>query len=578
MASSSHWLSSSLAMRMLELGGNAFDAAVAGVFALQVIEPHQSGPGGDMVALFARGNDEQPTVLCGQGVAPAGATPEAFDALGLDLIPGSGLLPATVPGATPALLMMLRDYGTLPLRTVLEPTIALARGGYPLGEKASITIAALAEVFNAHWPTSYATYLPAGRVPAPGERFTNRALADTYERLVREAEAGSAGREAQLDAALKAWSSGFIAQTIDQFSGREQRDANGMEHRGLLTGEDMQAWSPTYEAALSVTSGEHTVFKAGAWSQGPVLLQQLALLEGVDFNPRDEESIHFVIEAAKLAFADREAWYGDSTDVPLGTLLSPGYADERRALICDAASHEFRPGSPNGRSPRMPDVHHFDTRNYENPAFAEPNFTHPAPTPGATAGDTVHLDVVDRWGNMVSAMPSGGWLHSSPIIPELGFALGTRMQMMWLEQGLPGSLVPGRRPRTTLSPTLAFRDGRPALAFGSPGGDQQDQWQFAFLATVLRGEANAQRAIEQPKFHTRHFPGSFYPRREVLGEVSIEESVGPGVIAALEKRGHKVTASPAGSIGKVFMVARDEGGFLTAAADPRGGLGYAVGR
>ncbi len=591
MATSSHWISSAVAMGMLESGGNAFDAVVAGVFALQVIEPQQSGPGGDIVAMFARAGDDVPTVLCGQGVAPARAVPSAFAALGLDLIPGSGLLPASVPGATPALLTLLRDHGTFSLRQVLEPTIELAAGGYPLGEQAIVTIRSMAEVFEKYWPASYSTYLPGGSIPRAGDRFVNRQLAETYRRLLAEAEAAGADRDSQLDAALLTWGHGFIAEAVHEFSAETHRDANGTEHRGLISADDLASWAPSYESALGVESGGYTVYKAGPWSQGPVMLQQLALLEGTGFDPVDPASVHAVIEAAKLAFADREAWYGDSGDTPIEALLSAGYADERRKLITESASHEFRPGSPSGRTPLMPDLDRLDPANsthaafaepnlaLSNAAFAEPNLAAPGPKPGATAGDTVSINVIDRFGNMISALPSGGWLQSSPIIPKLGFALGTRMQMMWLEQGLPSSLVPGKRPRTTLSPTIAFRDGAPAMVLGSPGGDQQNQWQMAFLLAVLHGERNLQRAIEYPKFHIRHFPASFYPRRQTLGQVLVEESFGADVIADLKARGHDVTVSPAWSLGRIFAAQRDrETGFLTAGADPRGGLGYALGR
>ncbi len=203
---------------------------------------------------------------------------------------------------------------------------------------------------------------------------------------------------------------------------------------------------------------------------------------------------------------------------------------------------------------------------------------------GGTRGDTCHLDVVDRWGNMIAATPSGGWLQSNPVVPELGFPLGTRLQMTWLEPGLPNSLAPGRRPRTTLTPSIALRDGVPVLAFGTPGGDQQDQWQLHFFLAVAtrakaRGGLDLQGAIDAPNWHNDSFPGSFYPRGMRPGSVTVESRMDEAVVAELRRRGHDVTVGDAWSEGRLCAVARDpEAGILSAAANPRGCRGYAVGR
>lgn len=578
MVSSSHWLASGAAMAMLERGGNAFDAAAAAVFTLQVVEPHQSGPGGDMVLIFAGPEGPSAEVLCGQGPAPAAASIQAFQALGLDLVPGSGLLPATVPGATPALLTLLRDHGTLPLADVLEPAIGHARAGYPLGSAAAQTMAAMAEVFSTHWPTSAATYPPH---PREGSRFTHHALARMYERLLREGEAAGADREAQLTAALTAWSQGFVAEAIDTFTSRPSPDATGARHTGFLAGQDLADWTPGYEAAASVDFRGHTVCKPAAWSQGPVLLQQLRLLEPLELTPGTAEFVHSVTESAKLAFADREAWYGDTRTAPLPELLSRSYAAQRRALLGERASLELRPGSPGGRTPRLPALAATARDRTSDVTTAEPTLGTAHTTlggPGATGGDTVHVDVVDRWGTMVAAMPSGGWLQSSPVIPELGFALGNRLQMTWLQEGLASSLMPNRRPRTTLSPTIVLRDGRPVLACGSPGGDQQDQWQLLFLLWWLLGGLSLQGAMEAPMFHSTHFPGSFYPRQSRPGQLVAEGRLGGEVLAQLAARGHDVVPAPDWSLGRMCAVGRAPEGFLLAAADPRGGLSYAMGR
>jgi gamma-glutamyltranspeptidase/glutathione hydrolase len=288
-----------------------------------------------------------------------------------------------------------------------------------------------------------------------------------------------------------------------------------------------------------------------------VFLQQLALLAGFDLTElSDAEYVHTVVECAKLAFADREAFYGD-TDVPLDHLLSREYNDERRQLIGEDASAELRPGG--GRLPRLVE--------------AEATVGSGEPT-----GDTVHLDVADRFGNLVSATPSGGWLQSSPVIPELGWPLGTRGQMFWLEEGLPSSLRPRTRPRTTLSPSLALRDGKPYLAFGTPGGDHQDQWTLhTFLRHAVFGD-DLQAAIDAPSFHTDHFPSSFFPRPAYPRRVSIEDRWGEETIEELARRGHDVEVSGSWSLGRVSAVARDAGGLLRAGASARGVQGYAAGR
>jgi gamma-glutamyltranspeptidase / glutathione hydrolase len=344
-----------------------------------------------------------------------------------------------------------------------------------------------------------------------------------------------------------------------------------------------------------------------------VFLQQLALLSGFDLpsghlglrgpdcvtamEPGSDTFIHTVVECAKLAFADREAWYGDPdfTDVPLDELLSKAYNDERRKLVGEAASAELLPGRPGGRQPRLPE---FATapfgitesgRDGRSGAARRRGSGDPGLDPGtgeplarsihaqARRGDTCHLDVADRWGNVVTATPSGGWLQSSPVIPELGFPLGTRAQMFTLTPGLPATLAPGKRPRTTLTPSLALRDGEPYLAFGTPGGDQQDQWTLGFFLNHVHFGMNLQQAIDFPAFHSRHMPSSFYPREAYPKDLDVEERVGEAVITQLRERGHVVHVQPPWSLGRISAVARRDG-MLYAAANPRGMQGYAAGR
>lgn len=584
MVASTHWLASSAGMAVLEDGGNAFDAAVAVGFVLQVVEPHLNGPGGEVPVVFAAAGETAPRVLCGQGVAPAGATIAHYRGLGLDLVPGSGLLAATVPGAWDGWLTLLRDYGTKSLRDVLGYAIGYARDGFPLLERVSFTISTVADLFRDHWTSSAALWLPGGKPPAAGTRFRNPRLAETWEWLLAAAEAAGADREAQIDAARRAWSQGFVAAQVDEFCRVAHRDDSGADHAGVLTGEDMASWEAGYEDAVSVDFGPWSVVKPGAWTQGPVLLQQLLLLEGfadrlsyVDGVPT-AETVHLAVESAKLAFADREAWYGDTGDVPLDLLLSREYADRRRRLVGDHASLDLRPGSPGEVAARLPGHVLRGPRlvgQEDGGALGEPTVSRT----GVVKGDTVHVDVVDRWGNIVSATPSGGWLQSSPTIPSLGFCLGSRAQMFWLDPDLPNSLAPGKRPRTTLSPTLALRDGLPALGFGTPGGDQQDQWQLGFWLAHTVGGMNLQEAIDSPMWHTNAFPSSFYPRSWTPGEVVVESRLGRAAVDELRERGHSVVDAGPWALGRMSAVARDSrDGMLRAAANARGAQGYAVGR
>jgi gamma-glutamyltranspeptidase/glutathione hydrolase len=548
MVASTHWLASAAGMAVLERGGNAFDAAVAAGFTLQVVEPHLNGPGGDLPALVWPAG-RAPRVLCAQGPAPGAATIDRYrDELGLELVPGTGPLAACVPGSFGGWIALLREHGTMELADVLEYAIHYAENGVPVLPQIASAIRNVERLFRDEWTTSAELYLGHGDV------LRNRQLAQTYRRLLAA------------DDPYEAWYRGFVAEAVVAFQEREWMDSSGELHSGLLSEQDLAEWRPRWEEPLSVDYHGHTVYKAGPWSQAPVFLQQLRLLEGFDLAAMglaSADAVHTITECAKLAFADREAWYGDPdfVDVPLDLLLSRDYADERRALVGDESSPELRPG---GDDPRLPGpVRAVDLA----PGVGEP-----------TRGDTVHLDVVDRWGNMVAATPSGGWLWGAPVIPELGFPLGTRAQMFWLEEGLPNSLAPRKRPRTTLSPTVVARDGEPYLALGTPGGDQQDQWTLhVFLAHVDHG-MNLQAAIDAPNHHTEAFPSSFYPRETRVRHVAVESRAGDETVEGLRARGHDVQVTDAWSLGRVSAVARERDGWLRAGANPRGMQGYAVGR
>ncbi|GAA2383024.1 gamma-glutamyltransferase [Streptomyces coeruleofuscus] len=595
MVSSTHWLASQSAMAVLEGGGNAYDAAVAGAFVLHVVEPHLNGPAGEVPILLAPSGGEV-RVLCGQGVAPAGASVAHYRGLGLDLVPGTGPLAAAVPGAFDAWMVLLRDHGTKSLADVLQYAIGYAEHGHAPVERVGETVETVRDLFETEWTSSAEVYLPGGKAPRPGELLRNPALAATWKRLLAET-AGAGSREARIEAAREVWRSGFIAEALVRQAGQPTMDTSGERHTGTLAAADLAGWSATYETPVSYDWNGWTVCKPGPWSQGPVLLQQLALLPPELPRYGSADYVHLLVEGCKLAMADREAWYGDAADVPLDDLLSAEYNTARRALVGEEASHDLRPGSPGGRTPRLcaharvaaAAQEGFDALGVGEPTVAK-SPTSPVPgepevtADGTTRGDTCHLDVVDRWGNMVSATPSGGWLQSNPVVPELGFPLGTRLQMAWLEEGLPNSLTPGRRPRTTLTPSIALREGVPVMAFGTPGGDQQDQWQLHFLLAValrarVRGGLDLQGAIDAPNWHNDSFPGSFYPRGMRPGSVTVESRTDPAVVEELRRRGHEVTVGGPWSEGRLCAVARDPGtGVLSAAANPRGMQGYAVGR
>jgi gamma-glutamyltranspeptidase / glutathione hydrolase len=575
-----HWIATAVGMAMLEKGGNAFDAAVATAFTLQVVEPHLNGPGGDVPVIVHDVRRGKTEVICGQGVAPAGATIAHYRSEGLDLVPGTGLLAACVPGTFETWMLLLRDFGTMPLAEVLSPAIGYAQCGHPLLERTNATIGTVAALFREHWPSSAAVYLPNNQVPPTGTLFTNAALAATYARIVKEAENAGGDRTAQIERARQSWSHGFVAEAVDRFCRTQEiMDTSGARHHGVLTADDMARWTPHIEAPLTYDYKNYTVCKTGPWGQGPVTLQQLALLKGFDLDgldPAGPDFIHLLVECSKLAYADREAFYGDPdfVEVPMATLLSDAYNSARRKLISNEASLELRPGSIEGFGAvvklRRESAH-------DGGSMAAGAGEPTVGRLGGTRGDTVHFDIVDQSGNMVSATPSGGWLHSSPVIPELGFCLGTRAQMFWLEEGHPAALAPGKRPRTTLSPTLALRDGEPYLGWGSPGGDGQDQWITQFFARHVHAGMNLQESIDAPAWHSEHFPSSFWPRTARPGVLVVEGRVPKKTVAELERRGHIVEVGPDWSEGRLTAASRD-GRRRRAAANPRGMQGYAAGR
>ena len=443
MVASTHWLASAAGMAVLEKGGNAFDAAAAAGFVLQVVEPHLSGPGGEVPVIGYDARRGETFVVCGQGTAPAKATPQAYRDLGLDLVPGSGLLAACVPGAFGAWLLLLREYGRLPLRDVLEYAIGYARDGYPLVPAISWGIASVAGLFREHWTSSAEVYLPGGGIPAPGSKFANPALAATYRRILTEAEAAGGDREAQLEAARQAWYEGFVADAITRFAQTEVMDVTGERHRGLLTGQDMSGWHARLEEPATYDYQGLTVCKTRPWGQGPVFLQQLALLSGFDLDelePGGAEYIHTVTECAKLAFADREAWYGD----PLPTYRSTNCS--HRTTTTSAASSSTTPRQ------RTCDQAGQATENrscrHSPPQRSEQQKTVVATACGGAVTPAWTRPPASRWG--------------APPMRE--HAAVTRATSTWPTGG--GTLSPPRRAAAGCSPRRSSRTWASALAPG----------------------------------------------------------------------------------------------------------------
>lgn len=558
MIATEHYLSAEAGMAVLRSGGNAFDAAVAAALVEGVVNPHMHTFGGELSALVYSATDRKVFSIDGNTVAPRAAKIAWFREQGIGLIPWSGVLSAGPSAAPDAFLSVLDRFGTCSFAAVAAPAVELAERGFPMHAalrgpapkylSVDFSIAANAENFSRQWPTSANVYLPNGRLPEVGQVVTNPDLAHTFCQLITAEERAAGDRSAGLRAARAAFYEGDIAHTIA---------AHAKEHGGLLSVEDMAAFHARIEEPVQFDYRGYDVYKCGPWSQGPVFLQQLALLEGFDLGALGHNSadyIHTVTEAAKLAFADREQYYGDPdfVDVPLDGLLSKDYAAARRGLIDPAhASLDQRPGNPRTGAALLEGEEVFAARNWG---------------PG-----TVYVTVVDKARNMASFTPSGAWIPSSPLIDGLGFPLGTRVQTFFLDPAHPNALVPGKRPRTTLTPSLVLRDGQPCMVFGTPGGDQQDQWTLQFFLNVAGFGMDVQDAIEAPRFSTAHFPTSFYPHDAVPGLVRVEDRISEAVRDALRARGHTVQVNPAWTEGDVLGIRVDaEHGVLHGGADLRG--------
>lgn len=566
---SGHYLGARAGQRMFDKGGNAIDAAVASGFALNVLEPQNCGIGGEVPILVYSAKEGKVFAISGQGWIGRAATVDWFLKAGIDPIPGDGFLPATVPAAFGSWAFALMKFGTLTLKDVLEPAIEYTESGFPMYPSLRNAIAGLAKRFREEWPSSAAIYLPNNRVPGVGEVLKNSDSAATLKKVVDvENRARSQGREAAIQTAIDYWYKAEPAQRMVEFMGANAiRDATGKKNRGLLNLDDFAEWKPKID--MSVTANYHglDVYKCGPWTQGPVFLQQLRLLEGYDLKKLGHNStdyIHTFIESAKLAFADRERFYTDPDmgSTPLEMLLSKEYAALRRKLIDPKkASLEMRPGHGPKSNPE-------DPSGAKRQAKASGDFDH----------DTTHTCAADVHGDMMAATTSGGWIPSSPVIPGLGFPMGTRGQMFYLDPHHASALVPRKRPRTTLTPSLVLKDGKPWMVFGTPGGDQQDQWTLQFFLNYVDFDMNFQEAIDAATFHSIHFPSSFYPHDAKAGGLVIEGRIPEATVNELKARGHKVQKAGNWANGKVMAVRLDQkNSVLSGAVSPRGQIGYVMG-
>ena len=557
---STHYLASVAGLKALQDGGNAVDAGATMWFCLTLLKPHLVGPAGEVPILLYWADEEKVVAVNGQGPAPMNATIDWFLEQGYPMIPEDGFTPAVVPGAFDAWLMTLEEYGTFTLGRVMEPALRIARDGFPVYPTLRAFLEGARDRFLSEWPASAETYLPGGQVPGIGRLLRNPGWHRTFNE-VAEIESKAGSRSAGIDAARKHFYDGPIARAIVEFTQSFRcRDVYGKENHGLVALEDFHRYAARFEDPVTVNYRGIDVYKCGPWCQGPVFLQQLNLLEGYDLRGMGHNTVEYLhtwIECAKLAFADREQYYADPdyVDVPLDKLLSKEYAADRRKLVDpDEASMLLRPGG------------------------VEPMELEERSERSGFEGDTVHLDAIDREGNMLAATPSGGWIRASPLVPGLGFPLGTRGQFFHLDPGHVERLEPGKKPSTTLTPSLALKEGRQYMVFGTPGGDRQDQWTLQFFLNHLEFGMNVQEALDAPTVHSNHFPASFWPHTVKPGEVAVEPRIPGDVVRGLETRGHRVSMSRPWSHGRCLAIRIDpDTGVMYGGASPRTGEPYALG-
>ena len=551
-----HYLATKAGADLLGVGGNAVDAAVGATFVEGVVNPQMFTLGGECPMLVCMAETNHVVSVNGNTSAPERATPEVYLERGLTDVPDEGILSSGVPAALGALVTVLARFGQLTFAEVVTPALNYARKGFPvhtgLYGQERFGIRDLEEKFRNHWSGSAKIYLPHGMVAEVGQVIANPALADLLDYLKTEEQATSGDRKKGLEAVLEAFYRGDPATEIERFS---------KERNGLLARSDLERFETHFEEPVSMQFADTKVFKCGPWNQGPVMLQALAILESYDLKGmghNSENYLHWTTEAFKLAFADREQYYGDpmQVDVPMTELLSKDYSLMRAALVDpEKANSELRPGDPKRKLALLPIEERLG---------------------GASWGPgTVHVDVIDGDGNMVAFTPSGGWLKSAEVVPPLGFPLGNRLMTFYLKPNHhPNIIAPFKRPRTTISPSLAFRNNTPWMVFGSMGGDQQDQWQCQFFLNRVLFGMSIQEAIEAPKFSSEHFPGFFAPHDRFPNLIRIEPKFSQKILDGLTRRGHQVEVGADWSEGYLAAAARDpERGVLEAGCDPRGSKG-----
>jgi gamma-glutamyltranspeptidase / glutathione hydrolase len=536
--------------RLLTQGGNAVDAGVAAVLAASVTEQARFGLGGEM-PLLLKMQGKPPIAISGIGTAPALATVQAYKMRSpepwekpdrMPPIPAQGIKAAILPGALSGLLLALEQHGTKSFADVAAPAIEYA-DGFPLGEEFAVFIRNGQRILEL-WPASREFFMPSGSPPSRGEMFREPTLAKTLREMVTVEKKARGNRAKKVRAVHDYFYKGDVAKRISAFS-----EANG----GFIRYNDMQGFRAETDSPRSITYRGYEIYKPGFWSQGPVMLQALAILEGFDLKSmrhNSPEYLHTVVEAVKLAFADRDRHYGDPkfSTIPEQTLLSRQYADERRKLIDSAhASLDHRPGTIEG----VP------------PVSSASSFS-----AGVVVQDTTCVNVVDRQGNFFSATPSGAWLPSV-IAGDTGIPLSTRLQSFVVQDGHPNQLGPGKRPRVTLSPTLVMKDGQPVMAMSTPGGDNQDQAMLQVLLNIIDFGMTPQEAVEAPRFQTEHFYTSFASHEFNPGKLTLESRIPRSTAEKLMELGHRVTIMGDWSNSSAPTVILRNEGILHGGADPR---------
>lgn len=536
---------------VLDHGGNAVDAVVAAVLVENLVDPHMNGLGGECPIIVRAAGASDVVVVNGNMSAPGSATPREFARRGCHDMPDEGILAAGVPATLGSLVTALSVWGRLTFAEVASAATRLAAHGFPVHRgmlaQQGYGVRDLAEKFAMGWPQSAALYLPDGRPPSEGSLLKNVAFAGVLDHLAAVERAQPGSRRDALEAVRAEFYSGAIAEAIAKFS---------LERDGLLTAGDLATYRTRLEPAHSREFAGTRLYKCGFWNQGPVVLQALGILRHFDLHAMGHNStayLHTLVETLKLVFADREQYFGDpaATDIPADALLSDEYLQSRSALIdATRADDSIRPGDPAAGSAIL------DPRRWLGGA--------------AWGSGTVHVCCIDRAGNMAAATPSGGWLKSSEVIGELGFPLGNRMMTFYLAPDThPNVVAPGKRPRTTISPSLATRADEPWMVFGTMGGDQQDQWQLQFFLNRVVFGMSLRDAIDAPRLSSEHFPGFFAPHDFSRNQIRVEPRVGSDVVAQLRSKGHRAEVCADWTEG--FMLACEiDNGVLEAACDVRG--------